>query len=169
MTTSRLGSRLQSIVLPGLLLLAVACGGGGGSSGALDPAGPGSGSTLTTAVEVLPVQPSSGSDFNAVIGYAIAPATAQLGAYVAEITFDPQLVQYVSTDPAIGEGRVVNTTEAASGKIVVAGASYGGFTDGLLLKGTFRALSPTVTAANFSVTVREATDNRLGNLLVTTR
>lgn len=157
-------ARLASACLIALLL--AACGSGGGSSGgSLHPAGPALPRSLTTSIELAPAAPGAEADLVATFGYAITPSTVALGAYVAEIHFNPSLVQFVSPDPNASSGRLLNTLQAASGSIIVGGASTGGFVDGLLYKGAFRKLAPNVAASDFRLTLREATDSRLGNLL----
>jgi hypothetical protein len=145
--------------------LVSACGGGGGSGGRPDPSGPGSDGDFTTSVTLTPVQPAASTEFVATLGYVISPETVLLGAYRVVVRFDPALVAFVRLDPAIAGERIPNVDDAATGRIVVAGASADGFADGVLVKGTFRALAAGVTPANFQLTVNEAVDTRLRNLL----
>jgi hypothetical protein len=161
MTRNPLSVPLRALLGAALLAFGpLACGGGDGPGGSPGPAGPGPDGTLTTAVELAPLQPPAGTDFEASFRYTIAPPTVLLGAYQVEVGFNPALVRFVSVDPAIGAGRVPNTSQAGLGSIVVAGASATGFTDGILFRGTFRALAAGVSPASFQLDVGEAVDSR---------
>jgi len=129
------------------------------------PAGPTGGRTLTTSVSLLPPQPEGNAEFVATFSYSITPATVKLGAYVAEVRFDPALIEFLSTDPALALSRIVNSTNGRSGALVAAGAAVDGFSDGLVFRGNFRALAPGITPANFQLIIREAADTRLERVL----
>jgi hypothetical protein len=146
-----------------LALLGVwGCGGGGAPSGTPNPSPrPG----LATSVSTAPVQPGLGTQFSATIGYALPASGPHLGAYAAEIRFDPALVRFMGEDASAGHDRVVNLRHAESGSIVVAGASTAGFSDGVLFRGVFLALVPGVTPGTFQVSVREAADTELQPLV----
>jgi hypothetical protein len=151
-----------------LLLFALLGCGGDPRSGRLGFAGPGEGGTVTTSVRVLPEQPQVGGELTVSFAYEVQPATRLVGAYVATIRFDPALVSLVALDGSLFDGdepRVANTEQAPAGSIVVAGASPAGFSDRVLLRGTFRALAPGVTPASFGLVLQEASDTRLNDLL----
>jgi hypothetical protein len=153
---------VRRFALPALVALATgllpACKSSDEPSG---PNPPPSGGDLETTLSFDPVQPGSGSQLQAAVGFAL-PASAQpLGAYLIEVHFDPARIAFVATDQAVVSGRVINDLRAGAGSIVVAGAQSGGFGDGLLFKGTFRARVGGVKPSDFSVVVREATDTAL--------
>jgi hypothetical protein len=116
---------------------------------------------LRTTLALDPGQPVSGSQLQATVGYTLPASAEPLGAYLVEVRFDPARLHFVSLDPALRFSRVVNDLEAESGSILVAGARAGGFTDGLLFKGVFRARVGGVASSDLSVTLREAADTRL--------
>ncbi|MFN2432642.1 MAG: hypothetical protein ABR599_07480 [Gemmatimonadota bacterium] len=147
-----------------IALVLAACGGGGGSPAGAGPAGPDSRGTLSTSTVLTPATPAQG-EFTASFSYTITPGTVLLGSYQAEVRFDPARVQFVSTDPAISGNRIPNVSGAASGTIGVAGASTQGFPDRLLFRGTFRALASGTTADSFVLTVHEAFDTSLADLV----
>jgi hypothetical protein len=154
-------SVVRRFALPPLVVLAIgallSCSSADGPSG---PNPPPSGD-LETTLSFDPVQPGSGSQLQASVGFAL-PASAQpLGAYLVEVHFDPARITFIASDAAMDDGRVINDLRAGAGSIVVAGAESAGFSDGLLFKGTFRARVGGVKPSDFSVVVREATDTAL--------
>jgi hypothetical protein len=131
-----------------------ACGGQDGPSGPSPGPSPGPGSDAFAATVLLsPAQPAAGARLTTSVGYHLPASAGRLAAYLVEIRFDPSRVRFV------------NELDAPAGSIVVAGASDPGFTDGLLFRGGFEALAPDVGAADLKVTVREALDAELRDLL----
>ncbi len=147
------------------VLAAAALGGcsGGGPSGPTPPP-PGPAPGFRTTLSLAPEGPAAGAEFEAALGYELPAGSAPLGAYVVELRFDPARVSFVAADPSMTVGRVVNQLGAATGTIVVAGATSDGFADGLLLKGTFRARAADVSASDLTLTLREAVDTQLREL-----
>jgi hypothetical protein len=139
------------------------CSSGDGPSGPTPPPPPPAPGFRTT-LNLAPEGPTAGAEFEAALGYELPAGSAPLGAYVVELRFDPARVSFVAADPSITNGRVVNQLGAPTGTIIVAGATSGGFADGLLLKGSFRARAADVAASDLRLTLREAVDTQLREL-----